>query len=235
MKCHSNEGFTLIELLVVIAIVAILAAVLFPVFVRAKESARIVKCLSNLKQINSGMMMYIADNGERFPAAKYQCRVYDMAQNLIGPSSARGPYMQDLLAKYVKNSEVWLCPSVKKETKFPANPTGAYPAYEKYTFADNCGWTQREAASNYMWIHERLDSKNWAIHYPVSGSPTALVRTPSKAMMFLEMPYWVWTPHKTDDKGGFTSGTVDVAFYDGHVKLTRNSDHAFLLLACQGW
>src|ERR1051325_9917038 len=63
----SRFGFTLIELLVVIAIIAILAAILFPVFAQARESARMSSCLSNLKQIGTGTMMYIQDYDEKYP------------------------------------------------------------------------------------------------------------------------------------------------------------------------
>ncbi|MFO8079163.1 MAG: prepilin-type N-terminal cleavage/methylation domain-containing protein [Armatimonadota bacterium] len=62
-----RAGFTLIELLVVIAIIAILAAILFPVFARAREKARQSSCLSNVKQLNLGVMMYVQDYDETFP------------------------------------------------------------------------------------------------------------------------------------------------------------------------
>src|SRR5438093_11195852 len=61
------RGFTLIELLVVIAIIAILAAILFPVFAHAREKARQTSCLSNLKQLSGAMLMYAGDYDERFP------------------------------------------------------------------------------------------------------------------------------------------------------------------------
>src|SRR5438270_721672 len=67
MKKGSARGFTLIELLVVIAIIAILAAILFPVFARARESARRTGCLSNMKQVSTGLLMYAQDNDEVFP------------------------------------------------------------------------------------------------------------------------------------------------------------------------
>src|SRR6195952_2385277 len=65
---HLRTGFTLIELLVVIAIIAILAAILFPVFAKAREKARQISCLSNEKQLGLGIMQYIQDYDEQLPA-----------------------------------------------------------------------------------------------------------------------------------------------------------------------
>lgn len=67
-QCNRHRGFTLIELLVVIAIIAILAAILFPVFSQAREKARQSVCLSNMKQFTLGMMMYVHDYDESFPS-----------------------------------------------------------------------------------------------------------------------------------------------------------------------
>src|SRR5437763_7624506 len=67
----ARRGFTLIELLVVIAIIAILAAILFPVFAQARESARTSSCLSNTKQIDLGILQYVQDYDERFPIFVY--------------------------------------------------------------------------------------------------------------------------------------------------------------------
>src|SRR5450432_3942229 len=66
-----RAAFTLIELLVVIAIIAILAAILFPVFAQAREKARSISCLSNQKQIGTGLAMYVQDYDEKFPMADY--------------------------------------------------------------------------------------------------------------------------------------------------------------------
>src|SRR2546426_1113909 len=68
---HRSRGFTLIELLVVIAIIAILAAILFPVFAQARAKARQSVCLSNLKQMGQGFLMYGQDYDEKYPMAFY--------------------------------------------------------------------------------------------------------------------------------------------------------------------
>ncbi|MBC8142133.1 MAG: DUF1559 domain-containing protein [Armatimonadetes bacterium] len=96
-------AFTLIELLVVIAIIAILAAILFPVFAQAREKARQTSCLSNSKQIGLGMLMYLQDSDETFPRAWY----YDNT-----PSDPVERYKWiDGIAPYVKNETMFTCPS----------------------------------------------------------------------------------------------------------------------------
>lgn len=87
-----KKGFTLIELLVVIAIIAILAAILFPVFARAREKARQTSCLSNIKQLTLGVQMYVQDFDERFPpllctdGATYLYTVFQTVQPYIKPT-----------------------------------------------------------------------------------------------------------------------------------------------------
>ncbi len=108
---RSNRGFTLIELLVVIAIIAILAAILFPVFARAREKARQTSCLSNVKQLSLGLMMYIQDYDEIFPAA------YDYAST---PTTARFWFAQ--VAPYLKNTQVFDCPSANIGTTPASDP-----------------------------------------------------------------------------------------------------------------
>ena len=108
---RSNKGFTLIELLVVIAIIAILAAILFPVFAQAREKARAISCLSNTKQLAVAVMQYTQDYDEMLP----------MRQN---PNLPGSPAIADILYPYIKNggasgstpagvTGVWACPSAK--------------------------------------------------------------------------------------------------------------------------
>src|SRR3954464_13938987 len=67
----SRRAFTLIELLVVIAIIAILAAILFPVFAQARDRARMTACLSNMKQIGASLMLYVQDYDETYPYIRF--------------------------------------------------------------------------------------------------------------------------------------------------------------------
>ena len=99
-----RKGFTLIELLVVIAIIAILAAILFPVFARAREKARQSSCLSNTKQIILGCLMYGQDYDERIPCGRVQ-------HNPTTCDNNSKAFYQHVINPYVKNQQVFACPS----------------------------------------------------------------------------------------------------------------------------
>jgi prepilin-type N-terminal cleavage/methylation domain-containing protein/prepilin-type processing-associated H-X9-DG protein len=108
-----KRGFTLIELLVVIAIIAILAAILFPVFTTAKEHANATRCMNNLKQLSSGMFMYCDANNGRMPATlpaniptHYTWCGFAGGYHTPMWGVARGP-----LYKYVNNIDTFRCPT----------------------------------------------------------------------------------------------------------------------------
>jgi prepilin-type N-terminal cleavage/methylation domain-containing protein/prepilin-type processing-associated H-X9-DG protein len=112
----SRRGFTLIELLVVIAIIAILAAILFPVFARAREKARMASCQSNLKQLALGVLMYAQDYDEMTPGAYGNSSRYTGLPIPPGPVSGRGGasswwYWADMIYPYVNNLQLFICPS----------------------------------------------------------------------------------------------------------------------------
>jgi prepilin-type N-terminal cleavage/methylation domain-containing protein/prepilin-type processing-associated H-X9-DG protein len=100
------KGFTLIELLVVIAIIAILAAILFPVFAQAREAARKTNCISNMKQLGTGIMMYAQDYDEMIVPnhAPYQAVIC---------TTTRWMEWWYLIQPYVKNWGVFVCPSAR--------------------------------------------------------------------------------------------------------------------------
>jgi prepilin-type N-terminal cleavage/methylation domain-containing protein len=104
MRRRRECGFTLIELLVVIAIIAILAAILFPVFAQARESARATTCLSNNKQVGLAVAMYMQDYDNTFPAQS--------ADGLLTVAAGgKVPTYYDELLPYEKNQNIWYCPS----------------------------------------------------------------------------------------------------------------------------
>jgi prepilin-type N-terminal cleavage/methylation domain-containing protein len=110
---HLRSGFTLIELLVVIAIIAILAAILFPVFAQARDKARQTACLSNAKQIGLAVTLYVQDYDETFYWQKAWDEQVEMGAGFWGASYktyVRWPFAH---APYIKNTDVYRCPSDK--------------------------------------------------------------------------------------------------------------------------
>jgi prepilin-type N-terminal cleavage/methylation domain-containing protein len=154
-----RRGFTLIELLVVIAIIAILAAILFPVFARAREKARTTSCLSNLKQIGLGLAMYVQDYDETWPTMRSfgDCSVYGSA-----PWWCLGTYggIASLLNPYVKNNQLFWCPS---DTASPSTNPADYTSYEyrwclgDYSRLNNLKEADFCRPSEQVVYHERLD------------------------------------------------------------------------------
>ena len=127
-----RTGFTLIELLVVIAIIAILAAILFPVFAQAREKARQTTCASNEKQIGLGLMMYVQDFDETYPMAYYYRNGANSSNGYIHWSGLVDAYIRQMRGK----TSIWVCPSHKLGGFAPTNftdpsnaPAGQVPQY----------------------------------------------------------------------------------------------------------
>ncbi len=126
---RKTSGFTLIELLVVIAIIAILAAILFPVFAQARESARRSACLSNTKQIGLAMLMYLNDYDETTPSAFY----------FFDTGSRVDVFMT--LQPYIKNLQVFYCPDRSDESDSCSFTVPAgYPANSRKCIGYGYNW-----------------------------------------------------------------------------------------------
>jgi prepilin-type N-terminal cleavage/methylation domain-containing protein/prepilin-type processing-associated H-X9-DG protein len=162
-KNRPRSGFTLIELLVVIAIIAILAAILFPVFAQAREKARQTACLSNTKQIGTGLMMYVQDYDELYPIA-----IPDNVPPINGGTSARLP-IEDQFGPYIKNDDVWHCPSdaadVRTDVAFWDGSKKANPKGRSYGYLGTIATAQNGTANKSM------DPNTGATQYTALGDP----------------------------------------------------------------
>lgn len=181
----TSKGFTLIELLVVIAIIAILAAILFPVFARARENARRSSCMSNLKQIGLGFMQYTQDYDERFPHAFGYTDVAQtspatdatpgrpatqFATNFPSGLVTNGVTWMDLIFPYVKSTQIFICPS---------NKVGAASTIPSYGYNNN--------------ITYAINVSPWLLVTPSTATggqaPISLSTIENAAELFLAMDY----------------------------------------------
>ena len=130
----NRKAFTLIELLVVIAIIAILAAILFPVFAQAREKARQTACLSNGKQLGTALMMYVQDNDERMPGClpgigpSGQSALQPINGATYNPDWSVIPF-DSQLGPYAKNDDIFACPSHSCQLLNPV-PTNNPPLWD---------------------------------------------------------------------------------------------------------
>jgi prepilin-type N-terminal cleavage/methylation domain-containing protein len=220
-------GFTLIELLVVIAIIAILAAILFPVFARARESARRTTCMSNLKQIGTSTLMYVQDYDDTYPSglalavpgpdtggsfemmyAKTPKSSQLFSGNINGPNGSFFLF-QDRAKQFRASVGEQLQPYVKNTNIFidPNDPTGD-------RFA-NGRWNGRYARLSYMWNGGLgLGNSNCvASNQPITQ---AAVSAPANLQLVQDN----WTAMHTRGE----ANTWIIGFADGHAKLTRYID-----------
>ncbi len=239
MKKKSG-GFTLIELLVVIAIIAILAAILFPVFARARENARRASCQSNLKQIGLGFAQYIQDYDSKYPYG---------ADHALPPSSfagldqSDGHKWYDKLQPYIKSRQILVCPSATKIL------TGYY------------GWVDATGTVNPLWIgyayNGFLDGTRWANdgYYGYAATETQITK-PAETVLSMDAVGcnagatgsclgWVSGNYTIDNQSavdvnfdpptsasqpydqiaaGRHLATNNTLFVDGHVKAIRKAD-----------
>ncbi len=199
-----RRGFTLIELLVVIAIIAILAAILFPVFARAREKARQTSCLSNLKQAGLALRMYVQDYDER-----YVMRFYNHMAN--GQYEDYGFNFRELLQPYMKNEQIWRCPS------------------RKPTFS-NCHYTGYDwGRGTNSWLG-RLHGGSYGINDAIVRELEADVDDVTNTIALTEMDCLIAAPRMVSYLGphdhaeephndGFNS-----AFCDGHAKWLKEHE-----------
>ncbi len=208
---YRTTGFTLIELLVVIAIIAILAAILFPVFARARENARRASCQSNLKQLALGLLQYTQDYDEKLSYVEMQL-------GSDGMTTANFILWTDVIQPYTKSFQLIRCPSSTKNNA-PADPAGR-PAVLNANLSYGAA-SGANPESPYAFTHEAYNGPPTAIAQFTHASETLLMGDRNDivgtyayflAPRDLSNPYAPGALHLT---GG------NMAFVDGHVKWMR--------------
>jgi prepilin-type N-terminal cleavage/methylation domain-containing protein/prepilin-type processing-associated H-X9-DG protein len=225
-----SSGFTLIELLVVIAIIAILAAILFPVFAQAREAARTSVCLSNVKQVSLGVLMYVQDYDETFPNER--------EPNEYNPGNNGEPFPnQDgtwrfYVQPYLKNTQIFHCPDDTRNV-------GWSEGVQDMITYDNCSSEANCWANNHNGLNHLTYTYNGYMFNhctaPASPLPNAAINGPANVIFLAEsrmeypdeglwqVPWDLSGVFGLAGAGVFNShhGMMNWAFFDGHCKAMK--------------
>jgi prepilin-type N-terminal cleavage/methylation domain-containing protein len=207
-------AFTLIELLVVIAIISILAAVLFPVFARARESARRTTCTSNLRQHGQSLTMYLQDYDEMFPVANFNDMLYNFPVQVHRDGNNKPITLQSVAGPYVKNQAVYFCPTLRGQ------PSRAQVYPTDYNFLCVHGWSQTPGFGGFD------NDLQGVCSHPLA----AIGRVAEKPMVICDGlgEHIGETTNDVFTKGRL--GAQNICYVDGHVKLTPGSYQAIVAL-----
>jgi prepilin-type N-terminal cleavage/methylation domain-containing protein/prepilin-type processing-associated H-X9-DG protein len=220
LKDRRSGAFTLIELLVVIAIIAILAAILFPVFARAREKARQTSCTSNLKQIGSAMIQYVVDYDQKLPGGNDPDNT--TCVGIVARTGWRG-WVGNVLLPYTKNVEIFRSPS---DTAGAGNGTCINAA----AACDDCTARMQFSRTSYSYNYRNT-----------GAAPEAAIPEPSRlVLMWDSQNPWtdcgfnsscgIWNSRdiaqflsgtQLDNYARRHSGAINWLYADGHVKSNR--------------
>ncbi len=200
-----KQGFTLIELLVVIAIIAILAAILFPVFANAKEHAKQTKCLNNLKQLTFAFRNYCDDYNGIMPNVICQDPWYDWAGSLT--QGALFHVKDGQIWPYVKNSETYLCPS---DSKQPALSIAGQPTNYEISYSLNYQLGSAYVTNAYNTGLTNLDTAT-------AGRTSKILMLIHEDRERINGPHFYWKGNYDVPSKVHYDGTT-VSYADGHCK-----------------
>jgi prepilin-type N-terminal cleavage/methylation domain-containing protein len=178
-----TRAFTLIELLVVIAIIAILAAILFPVFAQAKTAAKKTASLSNMRQVSTGTMLYMGDYDDTTPPVFWYNPL-----DLSLPTSQGFYYYPLLILPYTKNKQVFLCPNDKADDPLVADPQGRGRFDPNSSFRDYVTGANASYGYNFRYLNTLspgpvVQGRTLSIF---SGVSATSIGAPAQTIMFAE-------------------------------------------------
>lgn len=232
---RGKGGFTLAELLVVTVIIALLGAILYPALTKAKECARITECLSNMRQMGTGMHMYIDDNSGRFPAAvSYGTPDYWKARDQKTLQELLSRYVsQPISAETVGGSKVYVhagvfaCPS---DSGADSGIAGSYGIVAGKPVWKSTGCSYEYYASNQEdWQHQYVIVP-WTSLSPLIASAYRSQRvgaiysdipSPMRKAVLGDLAYWHYGDWTSDGRLAF----CNTLFADGHAARVQGSEH----------
>jgi prepilin-type N-terminal cleavage/methylation domain-containing protein len=246
-----RRGFTLIELLVVIAIIAILAAILFPVFAKAREAARKTSCISNLKQMGTAVMLYVQDYDEMYPIANQEAdRIFNQQPHNYHGSQGRYPHLVDVVAPYSKNEGMFRCPSqnkgvVRDATGWVTSGNGGSYGYRCFDLAGRPGNIPASLNNGVLtadiggilWQNQcapfgfptPASSANWS----ACGISAAAINRPADDFLIFCNTFGI---HAGESDSAVTSGQriggTPTVYMDGHAKFQPITVGGFLKFIC---
>lgn len=243
-----RRAFTLIELLVVIAIIAILAAILFPVFARAREAARKSTCISNLKQMGTAVMMYVQDYDEVYPVANQEAdRIPNQQPHSFLGSNGRYPHLVDVVAPYTKNEGIFKCPTLNKAvvrdaTGWVTNNLGGSYGYRCYCLVGapaNVPLTGRGTADIGAVLFGLVPPLNCtprgttAVGWTACGASQASCTAPADDFLIFCNSFGAHHGERDQDvTSGLKVGGTPTVYMDGHAKFQPIDIGGFIKFIC---
>ncbi len=209
-----RDAFTLIELLVVIAIIAILAAILFPVFSRAREKARQAACMSNLKQLGLAAHMYAQDYDELFPCSYH-----------VSNTSTTHLRLVLALNPYIRNRQIWYCPSARRipfQVYWPTEQNMQQGNISYYWWSFDCA---DGVLPSQVSPHDKTTWVDWYFTVKFWGDGPRIMSEMWDPDYWLASD-WFCKPAQVRIHGS-QRASANVCYLDGHVKMIHEAKMAF--------